>query len=312
MPKTILTNAAALLREGGLVALPTETVYGLGANALDPAAVARIYQVKGRPGTSPLIVHVATIAMARELVREWSEEADLLARRYWPGPLTLVVPKHPRVPDIVTSGLDTVGVRMPAHPVTLELIRLAGVPVAAPSANRFQELSPTTAQHVRDSLGDEVDLIVDGGPCEVGIESAVLALSHTGPMLLRPGMISRQELELALGRDIAEAGAVQGAHPSPGMGERHYSPRTPVALVSGGALPSGRGAYLWWRTEAAAEWAIRMPGEPGAYARALYGELHRADEAGLEWIAVEALPDGPEWAGVSDRLKRASAPKTFS
>src|SRR5271157_3306039 len=202
-----INRAAQLLRAGRLVAFPTETVYGLGANALDAEAVARIYAVKRRPSASPLIVHVESIAMAQSLVTNWPEIAYRLARRFWPGPLTLVLEKQldkqlnnqPVIPDIVTAGLPTVGLRMPAHPIALALIRAAGVPLAAPSANRFTELSPTTADHVRRSLGSEVDLILDGGPCQVGIESTVVSLAETKPILLRPGGIPRIVLEAIIG-----------------------------------------------------------------------------------------------------------------
>ena len=199
-----IDHAARLLRAGRLVAFPTETVYGLGANALDAEAVARIYAVKRRPATSPLIVHVASIEMAQSLVANWPEIADRLARRFWPGPLTLVLRKAARKASchssaIVTAGLPTVGLRMPAHPIALALIRAAGVPLAAPSANRFTELSPTTADHVRLSLGSDVDYILDGGPCSVGIESTVLSLVEPRPILLRPGGISRTELEAIVG-----------------------------------------------------------------------------------------------------------------
>jgi L-threonylcarbamoyladenylate synthase len=311
-------EAAALLRAGKLVAFPTETVYGLGANALDEAAVARIFEVKGRPSTSPLIVHVDSIAMARELAAPWPEAAETLAQRYWPGPLTLVVPKHPRVPDIVTAGLDTVGLRMPAHPMALELIRAAGVPVAAPSANRFTELSPTTAEHVRQSLGDRLECVLDGGPTEVGIESMVLSLAVDPPMLLRAGIIPLPEIEALIGPVAlapapatpatpaapaapAEPAAPAGAaHPSPGMHPRHYRPRTPLYLLEPGqpAPPTGRGAWLRPGHE--------MPAEARAYAAALYETLHRLDKQALDWIAVERPPATPEWEGVLDRLRRAA------
>ncbi len=254
-----IDRAAELLRAGRLVAFPTETVYGLGANALDAEAVARIYAVKGRPGTSPLIVHVASIEMAQSLVANWPETADRLARRFWPGPLTLVLEKlvlekqlekQPAIPAIVTAGLPTVGLRMPAHPIALALIRAAGVPLAAPSANRFTELSPTTADHVRRSLGSEVDFILDGGPCKVGIESTVISLTEPRPILFRPGGISRIDLEAIVGpiasAEEVEAGALQtGAHPAPGLHPRHYSPRTALYLVTNGKLPDqGQGIYL--------------------------------------------------------------------
>jgi L-threonylcarbamoyladenylate synthase len=283
-------RAAELIRAGRLVAFPTETVYGLGANALDAAAVERIFIAKGRPRSSPLIVHVADIAMARELAADWPAVADALAARYWPGPLTLVVPKRPMVPDIVTAGLPTVALRMPAHPLALELIRAAGVPIAAPSANRFTKLSPTTAAHVPESLAD---FTLDGGPAQVGIESTVLSLA--GPQtLLRPGVIPITELESIAG-PIRLADSTT-PHVSPGMHPHHYRPRTPLYL---GAPPSkGRGVSLRLGHE--------MPADPRAYAAALYETLHRLDHQSLDWIAVEPPPDTPEWAGVLDRLRRAA------
>ena len=205
------SRAAELIRAGELVAFPTETVYGLGANALDPAAIEKIYVAKGRPPESPLIVHVSSIEMARGLVREWPEHAEKLARKFWPGPLTLVLPKQPHVPDRLTAGLDTVGIRMPAHPIALELIRESGVPIAAPSANRFTELSPTTAQHVRDGLGDRVAMILDGGRTTVGIESTVLSLAGPDAVLLRPGMVTQQEIEAVIGPVRALAAAPEGS-----------------------------------------------------------------------------------------------------
>jgi L-threonylcarbamoyladenylate synthase len=294
-----IAAAAALIRAGKLVAFPTETVYGLGANALDAAAVARIFAVKGRPAQSPVIVHVDSIAMARTLVARWPEAAEALARRYWPGPLTLVLPKTAAVPDVVTAGLATVGLRVPAHPVALELIRAAGVPIAAPSANRFTRLSPTTAEHVRESLGAEVDFILDGGPATVGIESTVLSLAVEPPLLLRPGVIPLPELEALAGPIAVAATTTGGAHAAPGMHPRHYQPRTPLYLLDRGApAPEGRGAWLRLGRE--------MPADARAYAAALYEELHRLDAQGLDWIAVERPPAAPEWAGVLDRLRRAA------
>jgi L-threonylcarbamoyladenylate synthase len=323
-----IAQAARLLRAGRLVAFPTETVYGLGANALDAEAVARIYAVKGRPETSPLIVHVASIEMAQSLVADWPEIADRLARRFWPGPLTLVLEKQRRkpqekekekekaqslIPDIVTAGLSTVGLRMPAHPIALALIRAADIPLAAPSANRFTELSPTTADHVRSSLGNDIDYILDGGPCSVGIESTVLSLtgaqSGSKPMLLRPGGISRQALEAIVG-PVASAHEVQaGAHPAPGMHPRHYSPRTPLYLVSNGKLPDqGKGIYLQHRHPPSdAHVTIhQMPQTPAEYAAALYEVLHQVDAGNYEWIAVDLPPSTPEWEAIRDRLKHAA------
>jgi L-threonylcarbamoyladenylate synthase len=290
-----MERAAALIREGKLVAFPTETVYGLGANALDAAAVERIFTAKGRPHTSPLIVHVNSIAMARGLAAEWPDAAETLARRYWPGPLTMILPKRAIIPDIVTAGLATVGLRMPAHPLALELIRAAGVPIAAPSANRFTELSPTTAGHVPESIADYV---LDGGPSRVGIESTVLSLAGA-PTLLRPGVIPLPEIEALIGPVQIGATPAEGPHASPGMHRRHYRPATPLYLLPPGApLPAGKGARLRMGKE--------MPADPLAYAAALYDTLHRLDEESLDWIAVERPPATPEWAGVLDRLYHAA------
>jgi len=290
-----LTRAAELILEGRLVAFPTETVYGLGANALDARAVQRIFTAKGRPRTSPLIVHVDSVAMARDLALAWPESAELLAMRYWPGPLTLVVPKQPRIPDIVTAGLPTVGLRMPAHPLALALISEAGVPIAAPSANRFTELSPTAAADVRETLAD---FVLDGGPAKVGIESTVLSLAAR-PVLLRPGVIPLPEIEALIGPVEIAAAAAGEAHPAPGMHPRHYRPRTRLLLIAPGeAPPAGRGAWLRIGQE--------MPADPAAYAAALYARLHRLDREDWDWIAVEPPPPTAAWAGVLDRLRRAA------
>ncbi len=301
-----IEHAASLLRAGRLVAFPTETVYGLGANALDPEAVKRIFEVKGRPSTSPLIVHVASLEMARGLAREWPEAAETLAAHFWPGPLTLVVPRAPCVPDIVTAGLETVGLRMPAHPVALELLRAAGVPVAAPSANRFSRLSPTSAGHVREAFGDAVDFILDGGATSVGIESTVLSLAGT-PRLLRPGMILREQIEELIG-PVEPAGRIENGqpHPSPGLHPRHYSPLTRLVLVENGALPPGRGAYLWIARPACAARSVQMPSQAREYAARLYETLHVLDREGWDWIAVEKPPETPEWLPILDRLRRAA------
>ena len=304
-----IKHAAELLRSGKLVAFPTETVYGLGANALDAKAVARVFEAKGRPSTSPIIVHVSDRAMIERVASSWPETARILADRFWPGPLTLVVPKMSEVPDIVTAGLPTVGVRMPAHPVALALIEAAQVPIAAPSANRFTGISPTTAEHVRRSLGDRVDYILDGGPCPVGIESTVLSLVNEIPVLLRPGGISRQQIEELIGLITSLEQPPPGAHPAPGMHPRHYSPRTALYLVCDGHVPiQGRGAYLQIGLPPRASVAevVMMPADAVAYAARLYDVLHTLDARGYDWIAVETPGPGPEWEGVRDRLSRAA------
>jgi L-threonylcarbamoyladenylate synthase len=279
-----------------LVAFPTETVYGLGANALDPTAVEKIYVAKGRPADSPLIVHVDSIEMARSLAREWPEKAEKLARRFWPGPLTLVLPKRPHVPDELTAGLDTVGIRVPANPIALALIKEAGLPVAAPSANRFSELSPTTAEHVRVAIGDRVAMVLDGGRTTVGIESTVLSLAGPEAILLRPGMVSQAEIEEVIGTVRVQPEVSGLAHPSPGMHRRHYSPKTPLILVRPGQPPSGGHGVR-----------VQMPTDPSQYAAVLYEKLHQADSENWDWIEIELPPEDPEWAAIRDRLERAAA-----
>lgn len=290
-----IARAAEIIRNGGLVAFPTETVYGLGANALDPDAVARIYAAKNRPFASPLIVHVVDEAMARTLTEIWPDLAETLARRFWPGPLTMVLKKAGIVPDIVTANLDSVGIRMPNHPIALALLREAGLPIAAPSANLFTEISPTTAQHVAQSLGSAVDLILDGGPTQVGIESTVISLRRDPHVVLRPGTITRHELERATGLHWAEEADKPHLFESPGQHPRHYAPRTKFHVLEEGVTPAhGRGRV------------IEMPRDSAAYAARLYAELHKADAEGWDWIAVRRPPDTDEWDGIRDRLKRAS------
>jgi L-threonylcarbamoyladenylate synthase len=290
-----IIRAAELLRAGRLVAFPTETVYGLGANALDEIAVRRIFEAKGRPFSSPLIVHVSSIAMARELALEWPEQAELLARRFWPGPLTIIVPKRSHVPDLVTAGLPSVGLRIPAHPLAQALLEAAQIPIAAPSANRFTELSPTTAEHVRKSLGSRVDMILDGGPCAVGIESTVISLAGPTPRILRPGMIARTQIEEIIGAIKTGTTETGAGVESPGQHPRHYSPRTPIVL--GDSPDKGRGVRLDFSS---------MPRDAAAYAEQLYRVLHDLDRQGYDWISIELPPDTPEWAGIRDRLTRAA------
>lgn len=303
-----LRQAAELLRSGRLVAFPTETVYGLGANALSEQAVLKIFEAKARPRTSPLIVHVSSPEAATDVVSVWPELAQRLARKFWPGPLTLVLPKRPEVPDLVTAGLPTVGVRIPAHPVALALLRECQIPLAAPSANRFTQLSPTTAEHVRQSLGDRVDFILDGGPCEVGIESTVLSLVTFQPAILRPGGLSREQIEEVVGPVTIASGFQAGPHASPGMHERHYSPRTRLLLSKAGEVPrAGRGVYLRISRDPQAQCEIiYMPAEPRQYAAAIYRTLHDLDARSVDWIAAELPPPTPSWEAVLDRLRRAA------
>ncbi len=321
----LLAHAASILRRGGLVAFPTETVYGLGANALDPEAVALIFAAKGRPDFNPLIVHVLDAAAAREYASHWPESAELLAAAFWPGPLTLVLPKRDTIPDVVTAGLPDVALRVPSHPVTRALLRTAGVPIAAPSANRYMELSPTTAAHVERALGDRVELVLDGGPTRVGIESTVVDLCAPIPLLLRPGIISVAALRSVIGRVDVASGIADGdsttPRRSPGMAARHYAPRARLhlfgdderevaATLAESAAKDGTpvGALLLAPLSGQIDHAVRMPADPAAYAHALYAALHQLDEVGCSLILVERVPLDDAWAGVRDRLERASTP----
>ncbi len=312
-----IAEAAALLRAGEPVAFPTETVYGLGANALDPAAVARIYAAKGRPAYNPMIVHVADTTAARALARAWPAAADRLAARWWPGPLTLVVPRGDQVPEIVSAGMPTVALRVPAHPVARALLDAAQLPLAAPSANRSGEVSPTLAAHVARSLAGRIPLVLDGGATTVGIESTVVDLSGPDPVLLRPGVISRADLEAELGpvTDPRLPAEPSSARPSPGMLDRHYAPRAALRLLAPGEPPpratgGGRlGALLLGDapTGAADVW-VRVPADPEGCARELYQALHHLDALGVTTIVVTAPPDTPAWAAIRDRLGRAVHP----
>ena len=330
----IIASAAERLARGELVAFPTETVYGLGADALNPDAVARIYAAKGRPAWNPLIAHVADIDGARALTSVWPPIAEKLAQHFWPGPLTLVLPKRADVPDITTAGLDAVAVRVPSHPVALALLRAVQRPIAAPSANRFTQVSPTTAQHVVSSLGDRVPFVLDGGPSEVGIESTVVDLSGDVPRLLRPGMITRAQLEAVAGAPVlASEGRVRAndaaAAPqrSPGMADRHYAPRADVWLFDATQLSELRDALGAWVAAngnnpgarpivallrhaalplAPDDMEVRMPDDPAAYARALYSALHEADDRDAALVLIEFPPDSDVWSGVRDRLARAA------
>jgi L-threonylcarbamoyladenylate synthase len=317
-------RAVELLRAGELVAFPTETVYGLGADAANPAAVARIFAAKGRPADHPLIVHLA----GHDAVDHWAEQVPAVAwelmETFWPGPLTLILKKQAWVPEAVTGGQDTVGLRVPGHPVALELLRrfaaAAGehAGIAAPSANRFGRISPTSAADVRDELGDRVPLILDGGPCKVGIESTIVDCSRGEPVVLRPGHISPQHLAAVLGRPPVIATG-EGAPRVSGSLEAHYAPLTPLRLVAAARLlellnshrhRGGRCAAICHSQPPQAgmphAWRM-MPADPVGYAHDLYAALRDMDRAGADLIAVEALPDSPEWTAVADRLRRAVA-----
>ena len=316
--EAIIAQAADVLRRGGLVAFPTETVYGLGANALDAAAVDRIYAAKGRPAYNPIIVHVADAERATDVAREWPDAATALARAFWPGPLTLVVPKRPEIPPSVTAGLDTVGVRVPAHPVAQALLIAAQIPIAAPSANRSTEVSPTTGAHVAKSLGDAVDLILDAGPTVVGIESTVVDVTANPPVVLRPGSISLADLAAIVGR-VMESDHVGGnaPRPSPGMLDRHYAPRAPVVLADSGRVVElleqarrnqQRAGAIVIGPQVSSRDAelVHLPADPDRYAARLYAALHQLDDARVELIVVEQPPDRPAWRAVRDRLERAA------
>lgn len=322
-----VAQAAERLRAGELVALPTETVYGLAANALDADAVARIFAAKGRPAENPVIVHVADLAMARGCVSAWPPAAERLAAAFWPGPLTLVLPRAPLVPDVVAAGGPTVGLRWPSHPVFQDVVRACGFPLAAPSANRSGELSPTTAEHVLRSLGDRIPLILDGGRCAVGIESTVIDVSVRPPGVLRPGMVHEGSLRAVVGelaaweaRGRRHEGAAEPPR-SPGLLERHYAPRARLLVLqwdddadlrrqsaAAGLEPAATQVVAHTRVPSAEGWAgVRvLPREAGAFAAALYSELHETDAEGAGAVVVEAPPEAPEWRAVADRLARAS------
>jgi L-threonylcarbamoyladenylate synthase len=313
-----LERAAEALAGGRLVGFPTETVYGLGANALDEEAVEAIFAAKDRPAGHPLIVHVAEREQAAELAAGWGERADQLARVFWPGPLTLIVEKAAEVPDLVTGGLGTVGLRIPDHPVARALIEMAGVPVAAPSANPHKSLSPTRAEHVVSGLGGRVDIVVDAGSTRVGIESTVLTLAESTPTILRPGMIGREAIEAVIGPvEVAEGVEIVGeeARAAPGMARKHYAPEATLRIVQGEGLEEQVGRLegpvgvvgLEGGTEVAAEQVARLPERADAYAEALYRRLHQLDASGCVHIVVEAPPTGESWRAVWDRLNRAAA-----
>jgi L-threonylcarbamoyladenylate synthase len=312
---TDIDRAARILKQGGLVAFPTETVYGLGADASNPQAVRRIFEAKGRPARHPVIVHIGGGDDLDRWVRDIPRYTERLIERFWPGPLTLVLKRAAGVDDVVTGGQDTVGVRAPAHPVARDLLRAFGGGIAAPSANRFGRISPTTAQHVRDELGDAVDLILDGGSCEIGIESTIVDLSTGVPVLLRPGRIGPADMEAVIGVPITRANA--HAPRAPGMLAAHYAPRLPLVVAPAPELDRvvreqsavGPVAVLARhprpRDSRSALWQIAAT-DALAYAHDLYALVRFIDGSGCAVIVVEAPPERPEWDAVRDRLARAA------
>jgi L-threonylcarbamoyladenylate synthase len=328
---TAVRQAVEVLKSGQVVALPTETVYGLAANAYDASAVAKIYEIKGRPPHNPIIVHVASTSLARQCVRSWPDVAEKVAQAFWPGPLSLVLPRSEKIPCIVTGGGPTVGLRWPSHPFIQAVIQQAGFPLAAPSANLSNDLSPTSASHVIRALGKKIPLIVDGGSCQVGIESTVLDLSVEPPVVLRPGMISREALAVVVGElgmpFVRENGV---ALKSPGQLKRHYSPKATLIILDwqdeqelwgkinsfaaenkNGKSLNPSAFHVLAHTHIPSSRGLGgvsvIPHDAEAFARALYSALHQADELGAQVIIIEKLPSTPEWRAIQDRLERASA-----
>jgi L-threonylcarbamoyladenylate synthase len=321
--RAAVAQAAVRLRAGEIVAVPTETVYGLAADARNAVAVAKIFAAKRRPACNPVIVHVASEALARACVATWPATAERLAQAFWPGPLTLVLPKAADIPDVVTAGGPTVGIRWPRHPFMQALLTACDCPLAAPSANAANRLSPTTAEHVQQSLGASVPLIVDGGPCVVGLESTVVDLTVAPPRVLRPGMVTAAALQAVLGALNTDP-AAEGSGPrrSPGELPRHYAPR--ARLLVGrwtdaadllawlrAAHVSAPSTYVLAHTHLPSPEGLAgvslVPLDPEAFARAFYAELHRADAGGAQTIVVEAVPDEGAWVAIADRLRRAAA-----
>ena len=320
---TAVQRAVQLLRAGEVVVLPTETVYGLAANALDEKAVAKIFQIKGRPEHNPIIVHVVGNDMAKNCVRNFPELAEKLSNAFWPGPLTMVLPRSKTIPNNVTAGGETVGVRWPSHPIMQAVIRECGFPLAAPSANLSNQVSPTNAHHVFSQLAGKVALIVDGGQSQVGIESTVLDLTVSPPRILRPGMIHAESLAAVAGNlQLSTFNLQPSTLRSPGMLAKHYSPKAKLVILNWcdeSELVSQLSTFNFQlsTTHVIAHTKIPagfppenvsvIPHDAEAFARALYGELHRCDAAGAELIVVELLPETPEWSGIADRLRRAAA-----
>jgi L-threonylcarbamoyladenylate synthase len=318
MTKPEITKAASVLTSGGLVAFPTETVYGLGADASNALAIRKIFEAKERPYDHPLIVHVASVAQLDEWAKDISPDALRLARIFWPGPLTMIFRKQAHVLDIVTGGQETIGLRIPRHPVAKALLEAFGGGIAAPSANRFTHISPTTAAAVNEELGGRVDMILDGGDCEVGLESTIIDMSGEQPVILRPGMISRGEIEALLERHVLFSRQDSPVR-APGMHHLHYAPTTKTMLIDSGQLPGFMQALqsqdlpvaiVAFNESLSAKENIhieRMPLDATAYAHNLYHVLRTLDHQHFKRIVIEAVPDSPEWEAISDRLTKASS-----
>ncbi len=321
---TEIARAVAFLRAGELVAFPTETVYGLGADASQPSAVAKIFSAKGRPADHPVIVHIPDVSHVKHWAMDIPDSAYQLAEVFWPGPLTLILKRRPDVSDCLTGGQDTIGLRVPNHPVALELLKVFNGGIAAPSANRFGRISPTTAAHVRDELGNAVSLVLDGGPCDVGIESTILDLSRIKAEILRPGMISSSAIAqipgIVMASSSAASGGIQGLVPRvSGSLESHYAPRTPLRLVTRENLKreqdeafrrGERIAILAFepveKGDASVLWR-KAPNDPEAYAHELYASLRELDTLNCASIIVQRVPVDSVWQAIDDRLHRAAA-----
>jgi L-threonylcarbamoyladenylate synthase len=315
-------QAAFWLRAGEVVAVPTETVYGLAANALNPIAVNRLFEVKGRPASNPIIVHVDSVPMGQRCVRVWTKEADQLASKFWPGPLTLVLERASVIPDRVTAGGSTVGLRSPRHGFMHALIQACGFPLAAPSANLSGQISPTQASHVMRGLSGRIPLVIDGGAAAVGIESTVVDLVSDPPRILRPGMIDMSQLRQVLPALQASPASVDGCWRSPGMMAQHYAPQARLLVLDWKDTPDLERQLSHWPMpresvhviahdrvpeEDFGGRVVQAPRDADGFARFIFAALHRCDEEGAGLIVVERLPEGPAWHGIQDRLQRASA-----
>ena len=310
-----LDTAVARLRGGELVVVPTETVYGLAADAENPDAVAKIFALKGRPANRPLIVHIHDAGQLERWARAIPACARALAEAFWPGPLSLVLRRDPRVPDAVTGGQDTVALRVPAHPLTAELLARFGGGIAAPSANRYGHISPTTPQHVRDEFGADTPYLLDGGPAHGGIESTIVSCLEDQPCILRPGLVCAADIAAVTGLPVGGTSAAGHQPRTAGQDLSHYAPCTPTRLIDGREHEplEARVGYLGFGPPGRpVAHDLRLPADPAGAARRLYGALRELDAAGLDLILVQPAPAGTEWDGVRDRLQRATARPTNS